>query len=86
MEELSDKVRLKKCIISSHLNTSQELREIFQAIDTDNSQTLTLSEVNGLSSSHTVKTGKLFKYVFKEHFDALLIIRLPKATLYSTCL
>ena len=45
MEELSDKVT-EKLNVSSHLiSTSQELREIFQAIDTDNSNTLTLSEV-----------------------------------------
>ena len=47
MEELSDKVRGKiKGLISSHL-FSQELKEIFQAIDTDKSNTLTLSEVRG---------------------------------------
>ena len=44
MEDLSDKVTqdlINKFLISD----SQELREIFQAIDTDKSNSLTLSEV-----------------------------------------
>ena len=46
MEDLSDKVTqdlINKFLISD----SQELREIFQAIDTDKSNSLTLSEVGG---------------------------------------
>ena len=65
MEDLSDKVTqdlINKFLISD----SQELREIFQAIDTDKSNSLTLSEVGGeiisvnICCNHFKQQGRSF--------------------------